>query len=68
MKTPYLAIIICFAVAGCSKPTNRNVDNFGISHFDYNDHQYISFERTTGYQGYLGVVHDPDCVCNNKIK
>lgn len=63
MKNLYLILLLPILLAACSKPTNKTWDDYGISHFDYDGHAYIAFERTTGYQGYLGVVHDPDCEC-----
>lgn len=37
-----------------------------IKHFDYNGHSYIQFHISGTHGGRGGVVHDPDCKCNQK--
>lgn len=37
-----------------------------IRHFDYNGHSYIQFHISGTHGGHDGVVHDPDCKCNQK--
>lgn len=38
-----------------------------ITHFEYNNHQYIKFRSSDFDSAIGGVVHDPDCkYCNNK--
>lgn len=38
-----------------------------ITHFEYNNHQYIKFDEFQGSSSVGGVVHDPDCkYCNKK--
>lgn len=39
-----------------------------IIHFEYNGHKYIIFDRLEGMTGTSGVVHDPDCKCNQYDK
>lgn len=40
--------------------------NAQILHFDYNGHSYIHFHISGTHGGHSGVVHDPDCKCNQK--
>ena len=36
-----------------------------IRHFEYQGHEYISFQYSpTPQQSYMGVVHDPNCHCH----
>ena len=35
-----------------------------IYHFKYKSHDYIMFRKDLGNSGVAGVVHDPDCKCN----
>ena len=37
-----------------------------ITHFEYNNHQYIKFRELNGHFSVGGVVHDPDCKYCNK--
>lgn len=37
-----------------------------IQHFDYNGHSYIQFHISGTHGGRGGIVHDPDCKCNQK--
>lgn len=37
-----------------------------IRHFDYNGHSYIQFHISGTHGGHGGIVHDPDCKCNQK--
>lgn len=76
MKKIFLLLCIMFAFAGCC---NNNVENNpkyarnnevtgayfngGIIEFGYKGHDYIMFKKSNGYQGYAGVVHNPDCHC-----
>lgn len=34
-----------------------------IRHFEYEGHQYISFESGQGKRSTRGIVHNPDCYC-----
>ena len=36
-----------------------------VRHFEYEGHKYISFEQGYGKAATKGIVHDPDCHCNN---
>lgn len=45
-----------------SPPFNR------IIHFEYNGHKYIIFDRLEGMTGTSGVVHDPNCNCDQLDK
>ena len=44
--------------------TNGQISD--IKHFDYNGHSYIQFIISGTYGGHGGVIHDPDCKCNQK--
>lgn len=37
-----------------------------IQEFKYKGHQYIQFDAIELYGGKCGIVHDPDCPCQNK--
>lgn len=37
-----------------------------IRHFEYQGHKYISFQYApNAYKSFMGVVHDPECLCND---
>lgn len=37
-----------------------------IRHFEYQGHKYISFQYSpTTTQSFMGIVHDPDCLCTD---
>lgn len=37
-----------------------------VRHFEYKGHKYIQFARTfPASQSSMGIVHDPNCSCNN---
>ena len=40
-------------------------DNSNPQRFDYDGHKYIMFNWSFGRYKIAGVVHDPDCECNN---
>lgn len=56
----------------CTKQWRPSVDQYtygqigNIKHFDYNGHSYIQFHISGKHEGGSGVVHDPDCKCNQK--
>lgn len=62
----YLLFLLPVLLISCGKPTDNTSKDYGISNFDYNGHSYIAFERTLPYQGYLGIVRNPDCKCHEK--
>lgn len=70
-------IILLLGVAllcGCEdKKTSVGVSQGGVipfdfvTHFEYQNHQYIKFRSSNFDSAIGGVVHDPDCkYCNKK--
>lgn len=43
--------------------TTRTYRAANIDKFIFEGHRYIMFSGNSGYSGYAGVVHDPDCPC-----
>lgn len=40
-----------------------------VRHFEYQGHKYISFQYSpSAYKSFMGVVHDPDCLCKDLNK
>ena len=55
------------------RPTTVGISKEGVipfksvTHFEYNNHQYIKFREPNGHSSSVGgVVHDPDCKYCNK--
>jgi len=42
----------------------ENTSNDCSFEFYHNNHRYIAFKAWRGYNGYMGIVHDPDCPCH----
>lgn len=38
--------------------------NLKPTHFNYENHQYIYFQKSGGKYATGGIVHDPNCNCN----
>lgn len=76
MKTlvKVFVVVLCMTfVFGCSYETSKEsyeeieLKNKGIE-FEYNGHSYIEFRQYTGDSDRyfnIGIVHNPDCKCNN---
>ena len=39
-----------------------------VYHFEYMSHDHIMFQHGIGNASIAGVVHDPDCKCNDREK
>lgn len=73
MRKLFLLLTIIFVLIGCTElndqirtqnqQVNRAYFNDGVVEFGYKGHDYIMFRQFRGYQGYGGVVHNPDCHC-----
>lgn len=74
MKTIVKAFVVVLGmmfVSSCSTETPKEryeaieLENKGIE-FEYNGHSYIEFRQYTGDMYFnIGIVHNPDCKCNN---
>lgn len=60
------------SMGSCSQPertpeeTSRIIGDYSNPiKFDYDGHKYIRFTWSFGRYKTAGVVHDPDCKCNN---
>ena len=73
-----LILITLFALVSCkpqpAKIINRTEEEALIRfdlvrHFEYRGHKYISFQYSpSAYKSFMGVVHDPDCLCKDLNK
>lgn len=68
----YITLILTLCLMSCSQPertpeeTAKIIgDNSNPQRFDYDGHKYIRFTWSFGRYNTAGVVHDPDCKCNN---
>ena len=63
-----LAILIMLValLTSCDTSANQEEAQEITSTFrevNYKGHSYIMFKYCTGYQGYAGLTHNPDCPC-----
>ena len=68
-----LIVLSALALSSCEikhEPiVSRNTEVLDkVYHFEYMSHDYIMFRHGFGYSSIAGVVHDPDCKCNNSKK
>ena len=66
-----IAVMSCFVSCDTKIRNVKSSDDLGLTdvdHFQYNGHKYISFKFGALDCSYGGVVHDPECNCNNLIK
>lgn len=72
MKKSIISILALLAMTltGCEENmTQEQRDNemaSRITEFDYKGHRYLYYQFSSGYQGYAGITHDPDCPCRGK--
>lgn len=65
-----LMLVAAILFVSCDKGTEfiiRNDVPFDkVEHFSYSGHKYIKFSKSEDFEnGICGVVHDPNCKCNN---
>lgn len=70
-------MIVLLALVLCSCVKEENIKDFReakfevfnrIVHFSYKSHDYIMFRDGVGDYSVAGIVHDPDCKCNDSKK
>lgn len=75
-KLVFILVAMLTMMTSCIKPrpariVNRTEEEMIIKfdvirHFDYQGHKYISFQYSpTPQQSFMGIVHDPACLCDD---
>jgi hypothetical protein len=68
-----LFLILGLICISCGQPMSEKSDRIintdssirlEASHFNYKNHQYIYFQKSSGNYAVGGIVHDPKCNCN----
>lgn len=69
MKKILFGLLIALALTSCGKPETKIVHDPQIRQvikFKFEGHKYMSFEVwNTGHTNIAGIVHDPNCPCQN---
>ena len=69
MKKILFGLLIVLSLTGCGKPeTSIKYDSQirQVIKFEFEGHKYMSFEVwNTGHTNVAGIVHDPNCSCQN---
>ena len=74
----FLILLALLALVGCKPKPARVVERTEeevlirfdlVRHFEYQGHKYISFQYSpSAYKSFMGVVHDPNCLCKDLNK
>ena len=60
----FVVVLSMMFVSGCSNETTK--ETYEATEFEYNGHSYIWFKvRTWKATDIIGIVHNPECECNN---
>lgn len=69
----YLFLILGLICLSCEQPmTEKSVKivngnaylSLKATHFNYENHQYVYFQKSNGKYATGGIVHDPNCNCH----
>lgn len=70
--TVVMMIVSMMSFTGCRHHSETQIKSIehldNVVHVEYNGHKYImmKYNGSTNMHNITGVVHDPDCKCNNR--